>query len=50
MQVAPADLQPITFASHTYDTFHLLMPLFGEPRSSSKQTCSVMLGTTAVNQ
>jgi len=31
------DLQPLTFASHTYDDFHLLMPLYacrnwqGEP-------------------
>lgn len=26
--VAPGDLEPLTFASHTYDAFHLLMPLF----------------------
>lgn len=30
MQVQPTDLQPLTFASHTYETFHLLMPLYGE--------------------
>lgn len=29
MQVQPRDLQPLTFASHTYETFHLLMPLYG---------------------
>lgn len=29
VQVQPSDLQPLTFASHTYDTFHLLMPLYG---------------------
>lgn len=26
--VAPKCLAPLTFASHTYDEFHLLMPLF----------------------
>ncbi|MEM1105068.1 MAG: (deoxy)nucleoside triphosphate pyrophosphohydrolase [Pseudomonadota bacterium] len=26
--VSEADLKPLTFASHTYETFHLLMPLF----------------------
>jgi 8-oxo-dGTP diphosphatase len=26
--VQPACLAPLTFASHTYETFHLLMPLF----------------------
>ncbi|KAG2433973.1 hypothetical protein HYH02_012435 [Chlamydomonas schloesseri] len=26
--VDPADLAPLTFASHTYPTFHLLMPLY----------------------
>uniref|UniRef100_A0A383V5X9 8-oxo-dGTP diphosphatase n=1 Tax=Tetradesmus obliquus TaxID=3088 RepID=A0A383V5X9_TETOB len=28
IQVEPRDLQPLTFASHTYDSFHLLMPLY----------------------
>ena len=28
--VEPAALTPISFASHTYDSFHLLMPLYGE--------------------
>ena len=27
--VAPTDLRPLTFASHDYDDFHLLMPVFG---------------------
>ena len=27
-----ADLEPLAFASHTYDDFHLLMPLFDCPR------------------
>ncbi len=26
--INPNHLKPITFASHTYDSFHLLMPLF----------------------
>jgi 8-oxo-dGTP diphosphatase len=26
--VNPAELIPLTFASHTYETFHLLMPLY----------------------
>jgi 8-oxo-dGTP diphosphatase len=26
--IAPADLAPLTFASHAYPDFHLLMPLF----------------------
>ena len=26
------DLEPLAFASHTYDDFHLLMPLFDCPR------------------
>jgi 8-oxo-dGTP diphosphatase len=26
--IAPADLTPLTFASHSYPEFHLLMPLF----------------------
>ena len=26
--IDPADLTPLTFASHTYDDFHLLMPVF----------------------
>jgi 8-oxo-dGTP diphosphatase len=30
LQVDANDLQPLTFASHTYDSFHLLMPLYGE--------------------
>jgi 8-oxo-dGTP diphosphatase len=28
IEVNPACLAPFTFASHTYETFHLLMPLF----------------------
>jgi 8-oxo-dGTP diphosphatase len=28
IDVQPACLAPFTFASHTYETFHLLMPLF----------------------
>src|SRR6056297_4185493 len=37
-------LAPLTFASHSYETFHLLMPLFacrkwkGTPRSNEGQT------------
>ncbi len=37
-------LAPLTFASHSYDTFHLLMPLFacrkweGQPRPTEGQT------------
>ncbi len=28
VDIAPADLSPLTFASHAYDTFHLVMPVF----------------------
>ncbi|GIM09870.1 hypothetical protein Vretimale_13671 [Volvox reticuliferus] len=41
--VDPADLVPLTFASHTYPTFHLLMPLYvcrrwlGEPLGAEGQ-------------
>jgi 8-oxo-dGTP diphosphatase len=28
IDIAPADLTPLTFASHSYPDFHLLMPLF----------------------
>lgn len=28
LTVAAEDLEPFTFASHTYDDFHLLMPLY----------------------
>jgi 8-oxo-dGTP diphosphatase len=28
IDVATADLEPLTFASHAYETFHLLMPVF----------------------
>lgn len=28
LTVNPGHLEPITFASHAYDSFHLLMPLF----------------------
>lgn len=30
--VSETDLYPITFASHTYDSFHLFMPLYGSMR------------------
>lgn len=30
IRVEPQDLLPLTFASHTYDSFHLLMPVYGE--------------------
>ncbi len=39
----PDDLTPLTFASHTYDDFHLLMPLYacrawqGEPQGQEGQ-------------
>ncbi|PSH69210.1 8-oxo-dGTP diphosphatase MutT [Phyllobacterium brassicacearum] len=42
--VKPDCLAPLTFASHTYETFHLLMPLFicrryeGIPRPMEGQT------------
>ena len=28
IEIAPADLAPLTFVSHDYSDFHLLMPLF----------------------
>ncbi|MEM9841501.1 MAG: 8-oxo-dGTP diphosphatase MutT [Pseudomonadota bacterium] len=42
--VSETDLNPITFASHTYDTFHLFMPLYllknwrGAPRPNEGQS------------
>lgn len=42
--VRPEDLQPLTFASHAYERFHLFMPLFacrawqGEPRPMEGQS------------
>ena len=32
------DLEPLTFASHAYDTFHLLMPLYACRRWSGELT------------
>lgn len=29
IEVTEKDLEPITFASHTYENFHLFMPLYG---------------------
>ena len=43
IEVKPACLAPFTFASHTYETFHLLMPLYicrkweGEVRPQQNQ-------------
>ncbi|KAF8057732.1 mutT [Scenedesmus sp. PABB004] len=43
IEVEPRDLQPLTFASHSYDSFHLLMPLYvcrrwrGEPHGAEGQ-------------
>lgn len=43
IKVNPEDLKPITFASHSYRTFHLLMPLYacslwrGAPRAREGQ-------------
>lgn len=49
--VAPADLSSLTFASHAYDDFHLLMPLYlitkwqGEPSPHEGQALTwVALG------
>ena len=30
IEIDTADLRPLTFASHAYPTFHLLMPIYGE--------------------
>jgi len=44
IDVDAADLEPLAFASHTYDDFHLLMPLFdcptwrGTPQAKEGQT------------
>lgn len=44
VEVAGSDLVPITFASHSYESFHLLMPTFacykweGEPMPAEGQT------------
>lgn len=44
IDVDPASLMPLTFASHPYESFHLLMPLFssvdgwsGEPMGAEGQ-------------
>lgn len=43
IRIDAADLYPLTFASHTYDDFHLLMPLWscrrwsGEPEGREGQ-------------
>ena len=43
LDVDPKDLKPLTFASHAYPDFHLLMPLWtaqhwrGEPKSQEGQ-------------
>ncbi|MFO1185477.1 MAG: 8-oxo-dGTP diphosphatase MutT [Bauldia sp.] len=50
--VETKDLAPVTFASHTYADFHLLMPLFlcrrwtGEPRSHEGQRLMWVAGDT----
>ena len=44
IQVDPTALEPITFASHSYEDFHLLMPLYalktwqGSPEPAEGQT------------
>eukprot|EP00959_Pyramimonas_sp_CCMP1952_P229026 4789005-Pyramimonas_sp.AAC.1 len=38
VDVATAELKPLTFASHTYPTFHLLMPLFACTKWSGDPT------------
>lgn len=46
IEVDACDLRPVTFASHAYDDFHLLMPLWqtrkwsGEPVPQEGQTIS----------
>lgn len=43
IKVRPKGLEPLTFASHSYNEFHLLMPLFrcdvwdGDPRGAEGQ-------------
>ena len=32
IKVSESDLEPITFASHIYESFHLFMPLYGVKR------------------
>lgn len=44
LEIVPADLKPLTFASFEYETFHLVMPLFvcrrwqGKPIEAEGQT------------
>ena len=44
VQIEPAALSPLTFASHGYPEFHLVMPVFlirewsGEPKAQEGQT------------
>jgi 8-oxo-dGTP diphosphatase len=48
--VRPSDLAPLTFASHGYDNFHLLMPLYvcrrwsGEPKPAEGQRLAWVRG------
>ncbi|MSO97184.1 MAG: 8-oxo-dGTP diphosphatase MutT [Rhodospirillaceae bacterium] len=50
IDIAVDDLQPLAFASHSYDDFHLLMPLFdctrwqGEINAKEGQTLAWVLG------
>lgn len=43
LQIRPESLEPLTFASHTYENFHLLMPLYicrqwvGQPNGAEGQ-------------
>jgi 8-oxo-dGTP diphosphatase len=41
IKVSPADFAPLTFASHGYDDFHLLMPVF---------TCRIWSGSITANE
>jgi hypothetical protein len=43
LQVQPQDLQPLTFASHTHEKFHLLMPLYGKQHSQPVQLRLLLL-------
>lgn len=55
IEVAASDLAPFAFASHAYDDFHLLMPLYlcrhwqGQPVPLEGQTVQWVLADNLVN-
>jgi 8-oxo-dGTP diphosphatase len=49
IKVCAGDLEPLTFASHSYETFHLLMPVFACRKWSGTVTARETQAFTWVN-